>query len=913
MRSVKQVKRTHRVRSMKNAAACKRQAYRRRMQAKQNWLRTAEEVAERQRVREQRRHEKELAKQKASTSALPKPKKIKKEKKPVVASVILEPKKYEKQQKQQQQQQQQPPKEKLKTEDEKGKQQQQQQPSKESQKDSKPVTQKEKPKDDKKKKESTKLVDGGERVESKGKKQKGPSPPIISADSGTIAKETDKEKGKKRGKEELREEERQSKKDVPKEDEIKKIHNRPSENANDAIQQSHGAFAATGAETFQKIKHDDLLNEMDVVKEDVNKSLVAPAKHDDDELKHDRDSEVKADKKHHRKHKHDDLLNETDVVKEDVDKPLVTPAKHDDDELEHDRDSEMKADKKHHRKHKVSGGRHSESEKHHAPETHKQLQQPSDETVIEPVPGTDAVTHEVQPDVGNELPKKHKKKRNRKSESEHHLPSPDEVQYVEGDSVELNDAEQIEGGEFTEVISRHHKKKSRSSESDAMHDEKSNTTATEGEEQQQEEEIPNSVKPILPSSDFSGAVEERLVGVVEPAAEQQPSYDVDEQETFVKATEQIKRDDKSEEMTINELESELREQHPNEAIAAEFQHPPVQSAVEPSSDQQSSEFIPRTDDRHLIEETSKIGENSPEVFDSMLSENIKLVRTSHEEQPVAADEGHVKQDEEALPVEEEKIKEQVIDELRKNEPDESTTFTKQTEGEKNKQILPESLGGTLDFDSSNAESSDLIGVGSLSEEAPKPDETETNIFKEPPQAATDEQPPFQVEQHRMKREEKASLKGQKEDREDERGQSTTLMEENSEEVPSVQEKTSARTEGHPELLSSNVEPSDSAWMDFLSDETPMPTEPQSEAEALEDQSQTINERLPLETDESLVKHEEDALSKEPGKVENEPKSDELAAVEEETSDKKFPSEQEALERIEEMPAQGELQTSKIDS
>lgn len=37
MRSVKQVKRAHRIRSLKNAAACKRNAYRRKMQAKHNW------------------------------------------------------------------------------------------------------------------------------------------------------------------------------------------------------------------------------------------------------------------------------------------------------------------------------------------------------------------------------------------------------------------------------------------------------------------------------------------------------------------------------------------------------------------------------------------------------------------------------------------------------------------------------------------------------------------------------------------------------------------------------------------------------------------------------------------------------------------------------------------------------------
>ncbi|VDK48686.1 unnamed protein product, partial [Anisakis simplex] len=102
-------------------------------------------------------------------------------------------------------------------------------------------------------------------------------------------------------------------------------------------------------------------------------------------------------------------------------------------------------------------------------------------------------------------------------------------------------------------------------------------------------------------------------------------------------------------------------------------------------------------------------------------------------------------------------------------------------------------------------------------------------------------------------------------------------------------------------------------MDLVSDETPVSAEAQPEGKAPENQPQTVYEEPPLETDGSPVKHEEDALSKEPGKVENEPKPDELAAVEEETGDKKFPSEQEALERVEEMPAQGELQTSKIDS
>uniref|UniRef100_A0A915A6F3 Nucleolar protein 16 n=1 Tax=Parascaris univalens TaxID=6257 RepID=A0A915A6F3_PARUN len=123
MRSVKQVKRAHRIRSLKNAAACKRSAYRRKMQAKHNWQantvftgfrlptvnaptptprktkepkqRTAEEIAERQRAREQKRLEKELAKQKASTSALPKLKKTKQEKRPIEESAekeIIHPK-----------------------------------------------------------------------------------------------------------------------------------------------------------------------------------------------------------------------------------------------------------------------------------------------------------------------------------------------------------------------------------------------------------------------------------------------------------------------------------------------------------------------------------------------------------------------------------------------------------------------------------------------------------------------------------------------------------------------------------------------------------------------------------------------------------------------------------------------------
>lgn len=107
MRSQKQIKRTHRVRATRNAAACKRKAYRKRIEAKQVWQNSAiftgfrlntpsapashphkgkepkqrspEEIAERQRNREQKRIEKQLAKQKASTSAVPKPKNVKKE------------------------------------------------------------------------------------------------------------------------------------------------------------------------------------------------------------------------------------------------------------------------------------------------------------------------------------------------------------------------------------------------------------------------------------------------------------------------------------------------------------------------------------------------------------------------------------------------------------------------------------------------------------------------------------------------------------------------------------------------------------------------------------------------------------------------------------------------------------------
>ncbi|VDK69643.1 unnamed protein product [Onchocerca ochengi] len=107
MRSQKQVRRAVKVRSLKNAAAGKWKTYRRRLEDRKAWQnnatltghhhsntlappppkhrrikepkqRSPEELAERQHLREQRRLEKKLAKQRASTSTLPETKKEKK-------------------------------------------------------------------------------------------------------------------------------------------------------------------------------------------------------------------------------------------------------------------------------------------------------------------------------------------------------------------------------------------------------------------------------------------------------------------------------------------------------------------------------------------------------------------------------------------------------------------------------------------------------------------------------------------------------------------------------------------------------------------------------------------------------------------------------------------------------------------
>uniref|UniRef100_A0A8R1XTE0 Uncharacterized protein n=1 Tax=Onchocerca volvulus TaxID=6282 RepID=A0A8R1XTE0_ONCVO len=94
MRSQKQVRRAVKVRSLKNAAAGKWKTYRRRLEdrkactlappppkhrrIKEPKQRSPEELAERQHLREQRRLEKKLAKQRASTSTLPETKKEKK-------------------------------------------------------------------------------------------------------------------------------------------------------------------------------------------------------------------------------------------------------------------------------------------------------------------------------------------------------------------------------------------------------------------------------------------------------------------------------------------------------------------------------------------------------------------------------------------------------------------------------------------------------------------------------------------------------------------------------------------------------------------------------------------------------------------------------------------------------------------
>nr|CDP91518.1 Bm8562 [Brugia malayi] len=94
MRSQKQVRRVGKVRSLKNAAAGKWKIYRKCLEARKacNTLvppkptrrrmkepkqRSAEELAERQRLREQRHLEKKLAKQRASTSTLPETRKKK--------------------------------------------------------------------------------------------------------------------------------------------------------------------------------------------------------------------------------------------------------------------------------------------------------------------------------------------------------------------------------------------------------------------------------------------------------------------------------------------------------------------------------------------------------------------------------------------------------------------------------------------------------------------------------------------------------------------------------------------------------------------------------------------------------------------------------------------------------------------
>ncbi|VDK82124.1 unnamed protein product [Litomosoides sigmodontis] len=101
MRSQKQVRHVRKVRCLKNAAAGKWKTYRKRLEAIKAWQnnailtrrqhfshtlappspmprkikepkqRSPEELAERQRFREQRRLEKKLAKQRASTSTLP--------------------------------------------------------------------------------------------------------------------------------------------------------------------------------------------------------------------------------------------------------------------------------------------------------------------------------------------------------------------------------------------------------------------------------------------------------------------------------------------------------------------------------------------------------------------------------------------------------------------------------------------------------------------------------------------------------------------------------------------------------------------------------------------------------------------------------------------------------------------------
>ncbi|EJW85913.1 hypothetical protein WUBG_03176 [Wuchereria bancrofti] len=101
MRSQKQIRHVGKVRSLKNAAAGKWKIYRKCLEARKAWQnnailtghqhssntlvppkptrrrmkepkqRSAEELAERQRFREQRRLEKKLAKQRASTSTLP--------------------------------------------------------------------------------------------------------------------------------------------------------------------------------------------------------------------------------------------------------------------------------------------------------------------------------------------------------------------------------------------------------------------------------------------------------------------------------------------------------------------------------------------------------------------------------------------------------------------------------------------------------------------------------------------------------------------------------------------------------------------------------------------------------------------------------------------------------------------------
>uniref|UniRef100_A0A0M3HP82 Nucleolar protein 16 n=1 Tax=Ascaris lumbricoides TaxID=6252 RepID=A0A0M3HP82_ASCLU len=125
---------------------------------------------------------------------------------------------------------------------------------------------------------------------------------------------------------------------------------------------------------------------------------------------------------------------------------------------EHIGDSKSKKQRKH-------KGHHPESERHDEFQQRDEVKH----LIVFSTQHAQAVD-EATKEVAGDTSKKHKKKRNRKSETEHHMPSPDEVQFVEGESIE-NDADQVEGGEFTAVISRRHKKKGRSPELENAYEE----------------------------------------------------------------------------------------------------------------------------------------------------------------------------------------------------------------------------------------------------------------------------------------------------------------------------------------------------------------------------------------------------------------------------------------------------------